>query len=229
MPRWLFVCAWCLFVDCSHRVELGSDYLAGDAGLGTTEDAGLQAGPVCEVHACEGKIYACGDCVDNDGDNRIDQLDPECLGACDDSEDSYFSAMLGQKDGNCKLDCYFDGDNGSGNDDCHWSHRCDPLSVSPNFAPSGDSQCAYDPAASSPGTDRSCAELVAAQSEACLGSCLPATPSGCDCFGCCELPHGSHQYVWLGSAIDGIGTCDSTSLSDPSRCRPCTPVAGCLK
>jgi hypothetical protein len=33
--------------------------------------------------------------------------------------------------------------------------------------------------------------------------------------------------VWIDSSSNGQFTCDQTSLSDPSRCRPCTPVESC--
>lgn len=230
MRLWPLCWAGLLLVNCTRDFELGSDYASVDGGRvdasGLDNDAAL---PACVVTRCEGKVYACGDCQDNDGDQQIDRLDPECLGACDDTEDSYFSAILGKSDGSCKLDCYFDGDNGAGNDDCHWSHRCDPLSLPPSYMPSGDSQCGYDPVASIPGTAQSCDALAAAQSETCVQTCLAATPAGCDCFGCCELPLGSNRWVWLGSTLDGVGSCDATALDDASRCHACTPVKSCSK
>jgi hypothetical protein len=213
-------------VACSRGIEVGSDHVV-DASTpdGSTPDASA----LCVVRYCDGKIYACGDCLDNDGDGLVDTQDTECLGACDDLENSYASGMVGPKDGNCKLDCAFDGDNGSGNDDCHWSQHCDPRSVAPDYPPSGDAQCVYDLETSIPGTSLGCTELAAAQSALCLTTCLPLTPVGCDCFGCCNLPAGSAQFVWTESSLNGQFTCDQASLNDPSRCRPCTPVKSCMK
>ena len=34
-------------------------------------DGGPQA---CQITACQGKVYQCGDCIDNDGDGRMDDL-----------------------------------------------------------------------------------------------------------------------------------------------------------
>jgi hypothetical protein len=220
-----------LFVfACGRDVELGRDAARRDGGLEQSDDSGVDAAvPPCQVTDCDGKILACGDCVDNDGDQLIDRQDPECLGACDDTEDSYYSGILGKSDATCKLDCYFDGDNGSGNDDCHWSVQCDPLSQAPDYPPSGDGRCAYDRFAAVPGSDQTCDQLRVFQSADCQAACLPLTPAGCDCFGCCELPRGSARYVWLGSSVDGIGSCDASGLSDPSRCRPCTQVSGCVR
>lgn len=215
-------------IGCTRDIEIGTDLLVESES--EPHDAGLDAAnQECKVARCDGKIYACGDCLDNDGDGTIDSADPECLGVCDATENSYFSGILGQSDATCKLDCYFDSDNGSGNDDCHWSQRCDPLSQAPNYPPSGESQCGYDTGASVPGTDRTCEQLAAVQSAQCLAQCLPLTPVGCDCFGCCEVPLGSSHFVWLGSTYDGVGSCDSSALDDPLRCRPCTRNSGCVR
>lgn len=46
-------------------------------------------GNFCEVKACSnGKVYACGDCIDNDGDCKIDSDDSQCLGPCDNTENA---------------------------------------------------------------------------------------------------------------------------------------------
>ncbi|HEY5955337.1 MAG TPA: hypothetical protein VIV60_02240 [Polyangiaceae bacterium] len=217
-----------LAMSCTRSVELGTDFISAGGAPNTEADVDASTA-VCEATRCDGKIYACGDCLDNDADGVVDEQDPECLGACDDTEDSYYNPVAGQRDATCKLDCYFDGDNGSGNDDCYWSHRCDPLSIAPEYFPSGDAQCAYDAAATIPGTGQTCDALRVTQSKTCLDTCLPRAPIGCDCFGCCELPRGSNHYVWLGSTLDGVGSCDSKSLTDATRCRPCTPVLACLR
>jgi hypothetical protein len=128
----------------------------------------------------------------------------------------------------CRQDCYFDNDAGFGNDGCYWSHRCDELSVGPDYPPSADSRCAYDDGETIPGSSASCAELLASQSESCRTACAPLTPNGCDCFGCCELPSKSGRFVWLGSPDDGSGNCELSQVDDPSRCHPCTPVTGCF-
>lgn len=238
MRALLFGFAFFAALSCGERVELGSNLpgSAGSAGAaGAPENGGTgggnsggQAGSnagasACEPTECLGKMYACGDCIDNDGDGFVDSVDPECLGPCDDTEDSYFGGNFGEGSASCRLDCYFDRDRGSGNDGCVWSHACDALSIAPGFPPSGDPTCAYDPSIAFAG--QTCG---ADQSEVCRGACLPLTPNGCDCFGCCELPARSNRFVWIGSETAGAGTCDGAHLDDPSACRPCTPVPSCF-
>src|SRR5262249_30843808 len=113
-------------------------------------------GNFCQIKTCQGKVYQCGDCLDNDGDCRIDDSDTQCLGPCDNTEDSLYGGIPGQNNSPCKSDCYFDQDTGSGNDDCYWSHKCDPLEVPPDYPPEG-SKCAYDPNANIPGYGGTCA------------------------------------------------------------------------
>ncbi len=206
--------------------------VGGDAGTsanaGTLGDAGASE-PTCQPVSCQGKIFRCGDCIDNDGDGAVNAEDSQCLGPCDDTEDSLFLDLPGGNGGGCREDCYFDRNSGSGNDGCRYSASCDPLSVAPDYPPSGSSSCALVESGTVPGLGATCDELAASQPQACLDACLPLTPNGCDCFGCCELPAGSQRYVWLGSsATNGQGTCTEDVLDDPSLCRPCTPVPSCF-
>ena len=198
----------------------------GGAGTGGTGTGGTGA---CVPAKCQGKLYACGDCIDNDNDGKVDMEDPDCLGPCHNAENTYYGSIPGQAGPACTVDCYFDQDSGSGNDDCHWNHECDPLSVAPNYPPEGPgSTCAYDPNANTPGTSQSCTQLMDKQSNACLSFCGDLTPNGCDCFGCCNLPAGGNQWVWLGSEKSGVGSCTLKDVNDPTKCQPCTPVKGCL-
>lgn len=196
---------------------------------GTSGTGGIGGGfnPDGGISQCQGHTYQCGDTLDNDGDGLIDAYDPDCLGPCDNTEGSYYGGIPGQNKAPCKADCYFDQDTGPGNDDCYWNHQCDPLSVAPDFPPEG-SACPYDANVKTPGTSKSCAELDQAQSQTCTDYCGPLTPNGCDCFGCCELPAGGGKYVYLGSEVNGVGSCDVASLNDPAKCKPCTPVKACL-
>jgi hypothetical protein len=66
---------------------------------------------------------------------------------------------------------------------------------------------------------------MAQQSEECLDVCLPLTPNGCDCFGCCAF---GDKTVYLGSELDGEGSCTREDIDDPTRCKPCTQVEACL-
>lgn len=197
---------------------------AGDDGgpLGGTAGAAIGGSPPCQPTECRGKLYQCGNCSDDDGDGEIDALDSGCLGPCDDDEIG-LSTGLSNTAGACRQDCYFDGDAGPGNDQCEWSHQCDPLSVAPAYPPSGEERCAYAPEPNG----LSCADLAATQPAECLERCLPVVPNGCDCFGCCELPARSGEYHYIGAGRGGAG-CTLDALDDLATCPPCTPVAGCL-
>ena len=183
----------------------------------------------CSSVSCDGIVFACGDCADNDDDGWIDAADPECLGACDDGE-SLYGASHHFSQGPCVRDCYFDADtNGGIVDDCYWSYACDEMSVPPKYDPTGEPSCDYDPGTSIPGTTAGCSELSLSQSEQCLDVCGPLVPNGCDCFGCCELPARSGNFVWLDSEDDtGAWSCDAESVGDPTRCRACTPLGSCF-
>jgi hypothetical protein len=193
-------------------------------GAGAILDAGdtqarFDAGP-CVPVACGNTYQLCGNCKDDDGDGAIDQGDPECLGPCDDSEAELSNGTAARVTGSCRTDCYFDRNSGSGNDGCAWSYRCDPLSVGPAFFPTGSAMCEYDP------NEAACDQGPGALG-ACDTSCLPLTPNGCDCFGCCELPAGSNNFIWLGSESEQ-SHCELGTSADPAACKPCTQVRACL-
>ncbi len=191
-----------------------------------TCDPLLDCGDYCVISECQGKVYECGDCVDNDGDLGVDTIsDLECFGPCDNNEDGFKGEIPGQNAAPCKQDCYFDGDSGAGNDDCYWNHACDPLSVAPSYPPEGD-KCEYDPN-TSPGGGMTCTQAQQTQSQMCLDVCGPLIPNGCDCFGCCEVPSLSYS-IWLGSEVNKVGSCTTQDLANPQLCKPCTIVTGCF-
>lgn len=193
--------------------------IAGSATAGTVGEGGM---PPCMKTLCRGREYQCGNCDDDDADGLADALDPDCLGPCDDDELGLSTGLTGNQSAACRQDCYFDGDAGPGNDKCEWSLACDPLSVAPDYPPSGDARCKYG---ASMGVD--CAALEATQPQSCLDTCLPLVPNGCDCFGCCELPGRSGNYHFLGAGRVAEG-CQRDTLDDPIACPPCTPVMDCF-
>jgi hypothetical protein len=219
--------------------EGGVSAAGGTAAIG----GGGDGGP-CVPATCQGKTYQCGDCIDNDGDGKIDMDDPDCLGPCDNNELGFALKIPGGDGPACTVDCYFDQDSGAGNDKCCWDHRCDPLSVAPHYPPEGPGNtCAYAGTAEEavqskiPALKTSCSQsncdvlydkAKGGQDPICENFCGPLTPNGCDCFGCCELPAHSGSFVWLGSVINKVGSCDLASVGDPTKCQPCTPVASCL-
>ena len=196
-----------------------------DGGVVITEDDGTQV--VCYPTICDGRELACGDCQDNDEDGKVDWRDPECLGPCDNTEGPALISDVGGVTGStCHVDCYFDYGNGmgSGSDDCWWDHQCDPLEPEAPL-------CPYDEKKAN--TEKFCPTQ---QSPTCEEICLPFTPNGCDCFGCCTFPElagtgpdGADTYVWIG-AKDGQnnGTCTFKDILDREKCPSCTPVGNCL-
>lgn len=198
--------------------------LGGGGGSSGAEPDGplpTDAGP-CVPIACDDALRACGNCSDDDGDDWIDASDPECLGPCDDSEGELFNGTAVVVTGSCRAGCYFsfDGNSGAGDENgCNWSHRCDPASVAPSYPPTERAMCEHDAALDT--CDPEGPGLAA-----CRTRCLPLAPNGCDCFGCCELPARSGNFIWLGSGLEQ-GDCELTTSADPALCRPCTPVASC--
>jgi len=189
----------------------------GATGDGATGDGG--SGP-CVVIECQGHIRECGDCIDNEaggGDGLVDQRDPDCLGPCDNNESGFYADIPGSPPTNCGRDCYYDQDDGPGNDTCEWDFQCDRLEPGPL-------RCEYtDP----PHPSANCPDP---QTDECHDICGPLTPNGCDCFGCCELPGGSDNFVYVGTYDPDTreGTCNLASAADVDACHPCTPVADCL-
>ena len=191
----------------------------GDTGDGDGDTGG---GNECVVTQCAGKVYECGDCIDNDGDGFIDVADANCWGPCDNNEAGFKGNIPGQNQAPCAhMDCYFDQDSGSGNDKCHWSHKCDPSDPNP-------SGCNYTPNGNIPGTSLTCETAQDSQDPVCAEVCGPLTPNGCDCFGCCDIKkEGVNYTVFLGTG-GGSGTCSVDVVDDPTKCAPCLQVQACL-
>jgi hypothetical protein len=153
----------------------------------------------------------CADGIDNDGDGHIDLADPHCRAAYDNDESSFRSGAPGDDmHGPSSLDCWFDGNSGSGDDGCS-VHACCLI----------DGPC---PPHLNPGTfDPAQCEV----SIACLDNCLPLVKPGCDCFGCCTLrqPGGPYLRALVNPAISP--DCTLAALHDPAACQPCRGDAIC--
>jgi hypothetical protein len=236
--------------DGGHAVDAGADGGAEDGGHtvdggepdgGSTEPPACVAPdggfPACSYKPCEdGKVYQCGDCIDNDMDGFIDDEDPNCLGACDHNEAGFDLKIPGNPLSGCNRDCYFDSDSGSGNDKCDWAAQCDP--ETPVLACCDPTVTTLDSCGSSTNL-RSCTSPEV-QDPQCHAVCLPLTPNGCDCFGCCDIrtydsPDQEH-WVYIGSFDElqsgtKTGTChvEAARAGDDVACRPCTPQPNCLK
>ena len=196
----------------SGMLDIAGDPVQIPDGRGGTVD--------CYKIICNGKLLQCADCEDNDGDDLIDSFDPECLGPCDNTEGPVLAPGIGGETGaQCKpRDCFFDYGNGPGNDDCRWAYFCDPLAPKEG--------CPYQ---ENKVYSTDCPD---GQTQECLDFCVPITPNGCDCFGCCTFPElagegegGEDAYVWIGHMEDPGCTLDS--VTDPAACPSCTPEPSC--
>jgi cysteine-rich repeat protein len=195
------------------------DGASGECGNGVIEageicdDGNTQSGDGCSATCnpegpipCEGQIYECGDTIDNDGDGKVDLEDTECISPCDDDESTFRTSLPGQNN-DCKGDCYFDANSGSGDDKCEWNLICDPAN------PGAEIGCAYDPNYMMCDTQ---------MPQDCLDFCVPLIPNGCDCFGCCQI---DGEFVYLdgaGCSLDNLGGCTSCTFFENCG-NPCMP------
>ena len=152
----------------------GAAGAAGTTGAGGAAGAGgAGATPI----SCPNAAPQCNDGMDNDGDGKIDSLDPECVGPCDNDEGTFATGIPGDNMDACKQDCFFDGNSGMGDDGCEWNLKCDPASPGANAA----KPCPYESGF------KNCPDK---QSDRCIRNCQKLTPNGCDCFGCCAVSAG---------------------------------------
>lgn len=86
---------------CSRSIEVAELGVQGESG-----DAG------CVVVTCQGRVAECGDCEDNDLDGVADERDPDCWGACHDTEENWAPRQQCSNES-----CFFDDNCGLGNDD----------------------------------------------------------------------------------------------------------------
>jgi hypothetical protein len=192
--------AWEL-TDCQPDCTLNE---CGDGWLGPNECPPSSCPSDCPqpLVPCDNWIAECGDLIDNDSDGLIDLYDPDCLSPCDDSEDA-LSPQLPFDGGDCKRDCFFDDNSGSGDDQCEWNFTCDPQN------PGELVGCPYDP-------DFGMCPIV--QDVECMDKCMPIVANGCDCFGCCEIA-GQFRH------LDDLGDCSADNLE---ACPSCTPHPSCF-
>jgi hypothetical protein len=164
------------------------------------------------VTCADGKSWACTNGLDDDMDGLVDLDDPECIGPCDDDEGSFATGIPGDNM-DCKQDCFFDGDSGSGNDGCEWSLKCDPANPGANVG------CAY--------TGGNNCNNVEPPSDECKEACEPYVPNGCDCFGCCTvLTDMGEKHIYLGDpgcALDKLENCTECTPQDDVCGNPCDP------
>jgi hypothetical protein len=144
----------------------------------------------------------CNNCMDDDGDGLIDGQDPHCISAADNDESSFATGIPGDNR-DPKPDCFFDGNSGSGNDGCEIDLCC-LLGTCPD------------------GFDCSI-------TQGCIDFCAPATPPGCDCFGCCTICHEGNckDILTIPDSTNGWDCDNLDNLDDPVKCPVCTKVTEC--
>jgi len=218
MKLWIHACLAVALAACGHHSNPGTDPDAGgpgspDATAGPGDPGGPPAG-------CDPNGPQCNNCIDDDGDGRIDGYDPECTGASDNDEASFATGIPGDNKDPVMQDCFFDGDSGAGNDGCNIHVCCLLGATSAAECPIGGTR--YDPDSCPPplGT-----HPLSAQ---CIATCGKLTPPGCDCFGCCTVcdPATDHCYDIAINPADSVG-CGPTTLDDPSKCLRCTKTESC--
>jgi len=208
----LFALAACSDV----QTELVPLELRGPADAGP-DAASTDAGPTADSGApaamCGNKLCKCSDGKDNDGDELIDGLDPECTSRMDDDEES-FAIRGGKMPRQACEDCFWDG-NATGEDDgCAYPDQCriegtTAMPGPPAMAPPSALMC------------RSCDVTPR-----CADTCRRQTPNGCDCFGCCAI---------AGAGDDGdeavhvilSDECSLKHIDNEERCPRCMPSPDC--
>jgi hypothetical protein len=164
--------------------------------------------PGTGVGPCTPGTTQCTNCKDDDGDGKIDWMDPECTGPLDNDESSFATGIPGDNIDACKQDCWFDGNSGSGDDQCLWDLRCSKATE--------NKDCPFDEKIV--GTKE-----CAAPSDFCKKFCEPLTPKGCDCFGCCSV----FDAAGVEHTVKLVSTCSVAALGDPTKCPTCTKSADC--
>jgi len=187
---------------------------SGDDGGGGGDDGGgggIDAPPFGGTCTPVSGAPQCSDCMDNDGDTRIDGFDPECSGPLDRLEDSFATGIPGDNIDATMQDCFFDGNSGGGNDGCN-QHVCCLLQAANQM------QCGL----LAPDADES--KYVKAECYKpwgnvdvpmkCQDNCGKLTPPGCDCFGCCTVcdANGCRDVV-TNPAVSPA--CNDMNITDP--------------
>jgi hypothetical protein len=221
MKAWILVCFAVLsLVACGNRGG-GSGTGDGDAGGSNGDGDGgtaIDAAPFPGMCAAGGA--QCANCIDDDGDGRIDGFDPQCTGPADNDERTFATGIPGDNKDAVAQDCFFDGNSGGGNDGCS-IHVCCLLGAK-TVGECTIGQNRYDP--------KQCPPPLGERpiSQDCIDHCGKITPPGCDCFGCCTIcdPTTDVCRDILINPQDSMG-CGPETLNDPTKCLACTKIESC--
>jgi hypothetical protein len=198
-------------IGCGGKENVNLDGDGGSNGNGdggsNANDGGSGTPDAVVGGACDSTKPQCNNCIDDDEDGFIDGFDPECTGVQDNREDSFETGIPGDNKDSKKQDCFFDGNSG---DNCQVPTCC-------LFA---DGAC---PVATPPNFDRA---TDCAFADTCIAACLPLTPPGCDCFGCCTVCDDNGCYdILTNPAV--APECTQETISDPAKCPVCVKYDTC--
>ena len=189
-------------------VGCGSDSGGGngdgvDSGAGGSDGSPSGSSDGGPLVGCTPGSTECTDCIDNDGDGRIDGFDVECISAADNDEGSFATGIPGDNQDPNKQDCFFDGNSGR--------------------APMGMDDCIYDTCC----LLGNCEDGVScAVSQECVDFCAPSAPPCCDCFGCCTICD-DQGCVSIVTNLSAAPDCDGESIHDESKCPRCALSPDC--
>jgi len=209
---------------CGHKNNGNTDpdggNGGGDGGGSNAFDAAVDAfrfGGACTPGGPQ-----CSNCIDDDGDGRIDGFDPECTGPMDNDERTFATGIPGDNKDAVNQDCFFDGDSGAGNDGCNVHVCCLLGAKTVAECPSNLGQNKYNP--------NDCPPPIGTKplSQMCIDVCGKLTPPGCDCFGCCTIcdPVTNKCYDIDINPADST-TCTPDAIGDPAKCLRCTKNTQC--
>jgi hypothetical protein len=215
------------FAACGGHHGSGGD----DAGGGGDDAPGIMFDSPMFSGTCTPGGPQCSNCIDDDGDGRIDGFDPECTGPFDNDESSFATGIPGDNKDAINQDCFFDGDSGAGNDGCN-QHVCCLLGATTK------AQCQTDliGIVNNPdveGNKYDVTKCFAPLGQAtipaqCVNVCGPITPPGCDCFGCCTVCEpGTSTCFDIAINSTTSPDCTPDTLSDPTKCKTCTKTIDC--
>jgi hypothetical protein len=228
MTRHLALAFLFVLAACGGSHGSGGD----DAGGGGGDDApGIMFDSPMFSGTCTPGGPQCSNCIDDDGDGRIDGFDPECTGPFDNDESSFATGIPGDNKDPINQDCFFDGDSGAGNDGCN-QHVCCLLGATTK------AQCQTDliGIVNNPdveGNKYDVTKCFAPLGSApippkCVMTCAAITPPGCDCFGCCTVCEpGTSTCFDIAINPSTSPDCTPDTLSDPTKCKTCTKTTAC--
>lgn len=197
-----------------------SDSDAND-GVGNGFDGGNHDAPFAGTCTPNASAPQCSNCMDDDGDGKIDGFDIQCTGPLDDDEASFSTGIPGDNIDAVDQDCFFDGDSGAGNDGCSIHVCCLLGATSKADCPIGKSR--FDPQECPPPIG------TGTVSQKCIDTCGKLAPPGCDCFGCCTLCDPANPTMCYDIATNPSTSpnCTTETLADPTKCLRCTKVQDC--